>query len=195
MARTQGSRSSTSASPDLKSDRVVLGRVAGAHGVRGFLRIRLSGDGPGNLLGAGRVLIAEADKGLADPSPREYEIEEGGRGRPGEARVRLGGVADRDAAEALKGAWVLLAREALPELPAGEHYWFELIGCRVETCEGETIGSVQELWDIGPHDVLVVRDESGRQQLIPTAGPAIQEIDAVAGRIVIDAIPGLLTDS
>lgn len=195
MVRTQGSKSSTSASPDADPARVVLGRVAGAHGVRGFVRIRISGDGPGNLLGAGRVLIAAADKGLADPSPREYEIEEGGRGRPGEARVRLRGVDDRDAAEALKGAWVLTAREALPKLAAGEHYWFELIGCRVETREGETIGSVHELWDIGPHDVLVVRDEAGRQQLIPTAGPAIQEIDTAARRIVIEALPGLLTDS
>ncbi|MDJ0788445.1 MAG: ribosome maturation factor RimM [Myxococcota bacterium] len=192
MDATRGSRSSTSTPPS--AQRVVLGRVTGAHGVRGFVRVRISGDDPGNLLSLSSVMLARAERGPEDPSPRHHEIEEGGRGRPGEARIRLRGVSDRDAAEALRGAWVLAAPEALPKLSSGEHYWFELIGFEVATREGDLVGSVAEIWDIGPHDVLVVRDEAGRQRLIPTAGPAIHEIDDTHRRITIEALPGLLDD-
>jgi 16S rRNA processing protein RimM len=171
---------------------VVLGRVAGAHGVRGEVRVRWLGDGPANLLGASAVVLADPDKGRDDPLPRRFAIEGGDRGRRGEVRLRLAGIAGRDAAEALRGCWVLAEREALEPLPAGEHYWVEVIGCSVETADGEPLGSVRELWDLGPHDVLVVEAPDGSVRLIPTAGPAIRQIDPGAGRVVVERIPGLL---
>ncbi len=163
--------------------------MVGAHGLRGQLRVHLFGDGPGTLLRAPEVALAE-DAG--DASPRWFEVVSAAPGRPGEVRLGLAGVKDREQAEALKGRLVLGRSELLAPLPPGEHYWFELVGCRVSDAEGREIGWVREIWETGAHDVLVVEGEGGAQYLVPTARAFLREVDVAARRIVIEAIPGLL---
>lgn len=176
----------------MSSDRVVLGRVVGAHGVRGLLRVRWLGDGPENLLAMSEIGLADPGRGHEDPAPKIHEVEEGAPGREGEVRLRLRGVADRTAAASLRGCWVVVDRRALPPLSPGEHYWHELLGCRVETTAGAPVGTVREIWETGAHDVLVVSGSDGRERLIPTAGPAIARIDTATRRIVVEDLPGLL---
>lgn len=170
----------------------MLGRVQGAHGVRGRIRVRYFGDGPGNLLGARRVALAAAELGPDDPAPLEFEVEGGGAGRQGEARLALRGIGDRDAADALRGRWVLVSAGALEPLPEGEHYWYELVGCRVESATGAALGVVRELWETGAHDVMVVEDDEGRRRLLPTADALLREVDVRGRRIVVEELPGLL---
>ncbi len=161
----------------------------GAHGLRGQLRVRIFGDGPGNLLCAPEVgLAGDAE----EASPRWFEVASAAAGRQGEVRLGLAGVKDREQAEALKGKLVLGRPEGLEPLPPGEHYWYELVGCRVQDAEGREIGTVREIWETGAHDVLVVEDESGAQHLVPTAREFLREVDVDARRVVIEAIPGLL---
>jgi 16S rRNA processing protein RimM len=167
---------------------VVLGRVVGAHGVGGEIRVRWLGDGPENLLGAKRVELADA-RGLLDPAPLGCEIEGGGRGRAGEVRLRVRGVAGRDAAEALRGRLVLIEASALPPAPPGRVYGYQLVGCRVELPSGECVGRVRELWDAPAQDVLVVVGADGRDRLIPVA--LARELELAARRIVIEDQPGL----
>jgi len=172
---------------------VVLGRVAGAHGIRGQVRVVLLGDDPANLLGAPWVELSFAREAPeADPARRRYEVTYAGPSRPGELRLGLAGVADRDAAAALRGALVLGDAARLAPLAEGEHYWFQLVGCRVETEAGRDLGSVREIWETGAHDVLVIEDAEGRTQLVPAAEPFLRLVDAAARRIVIATVPGLL---
>jgi 16S rRNA processing protein RimM len=168
---------------------VVLGRVVGAHGVRGQIRVRWFGDGPENLLRAKRVELADA-RGLEDPAPLGCEIEGGGSGRAGEVRLTMRGVEGRDAAEALRGRLVLIEASALPPAPAGEVYGYQLVGCQVELPSGESVGRVRELWDAPAQDVLVVAGADGRDRLIPLA--LARELDVAARRIVIEDLPGLI---
>lgn len=167
---------------------MVLGRVVGAHGVRGQIRVRWFGDGPENLLGAKRVELADA-RGLEDPAPLAGEIEGGGRGGRGEVRLTLRGVEGRESAEALRGRLVLIEASALPPAPAGEVYWYQLVGCRVELPGGANVGRVRELWDTPAHDLLVVVGADGRDRLIPVT--LAREVDVAARRIVIEDLPGL----
>lgn len=167
---------------------MVLGRVVGAHGVRGEIRVRWFGDGPENLLRAKRVELADA-RGLLDPTPIGCEIEGGGRGRAGEVRLRVRGVEGRDAAEALRGRLVSIEASALPPAPPGEVYGYQLVGCRVELPSGESVGCVRELWDAPAQDVLVVVGADGRDRLIPVT--LARELDVAARRIVIEDLPGL----
>jgi len=169
----------------------LLGRVLGAHGLRGQLRVRYFGDGPENILGAPRLVLAKPERGIEDPAADEFEIESGAPGRPGEVRLALRGIRDREAAEELKGWLVTGAREHLSPLPEGEFYWYELIGCQVQAAGGRTIGAVKEIWETGAHDVLVVEGEDGRRCLIPTARALMKEVDVEAGRIVVEDLPGL----
>lgn len=167
---------------------MVLGQVLGAHGVRGGLRVRYLGDGPGHLLEANSIFLTP--KG--DARGRSYKIERAGPGRPGEVRVFLRDIASREAAESLRGATVEVPEAALETLPDGEFYWFELVGCSVETEAGEAVGTVRELWETGPQDLLVVKGLDGRDRLIPTTRELVPEIDLEARRVVVVDLPGLL---
>ena len=160
--------------------------------MRGQIRVRCFGDGPENLLGASEVFLADPERGQADPQPERFEIEGGGTGRVGEARLALRGIGDREAAQALRGRWVLTEADLLEPLPEGEFYWYQLLGCRVEVAGGEAVGTVREIWDGGAHDVLVVRGEDGRDRLIPTARELMREVDLEQNRIVVTDLPGLL---
>jgi 16S rRNA processing protein RimM len=171
------------------ANRVVLGRVVGAHGVRGAIRVRYFGDEPQNLLRARKVALASRHE---DPEPRVFAVTGGRAGSRGHLRLELEGIGDRDAAQALVGTLVLGEAAALVPLPPGEFYWHQLVGCRVEGHDGREIGTVRELWETGASDVLVVEDAGGQRRLIPAAESLLREVDVDARRIVIEVIPGLL---
>jgi 16S rRNA processing protein RimM len=169
--------------------RVELGRIVGAHALRGEVRVRYFGDGPDTLLDAERVWLGESRD---DPLARAYAVLRAGTGRALEVRLALEGVQDRDAAEALRGRLVLVETADLAPLEADDYYWHELVGCAVETVEGVAVGVVRELWDAGRHDVLVVEAADGGQVLVPTAREIMTEVDREARRIRIAPVPGLL---
>jgi 16S rRNA processing protein RimM len=191
MEQTVGSTSSTEDAPRAASTAAVvaLGRVLGAHGLRGQLRVGVFGADPTNLTRASRVRLSQDAE---DSNAREYEVESVAPGRRNELRVALVGVADRDAAEALRGCYVLGRAAELEPLAPGEYYEYELVGCRVEDLDGRDLGVVREIWETGAPAVLVVVDDSGAERLIPAADGILQEVDVEARRIRIDAIPGLL---
>jgi 16S rRNA processing protein RimM len=169
--------------------RVIVGRIAGAHGIRGEVRVELRSSAE-LMLGLQRVALSRL--GVDDPQATETEIEGGTPASPGEVRLTLRGVADRDAAEALRGELLLADTNDLPPLPSGSHYWFELIGCEVARASGERIGEVAELWETGAaHDVLVVAGDDGKQRLIPMVGALLQNVDVAAKRIVLEDVAGL----
>jgi len=172
-------------------DGVVVGRVVGAHGLRGELRVRLLGEEANNLSAGSGVSLAREE---GDPKAVEARVRAIGSGRRGEARLALEGVDSRDAAEALRGRLVLAPAARLDPLAEGEYYQYELVGCRVEDAGGRFLGVVQGIWETGAPDVLVVAEGEGsrREHLIPAAGEILREVDLGARRIVIDAPPGLL---
>jgi 16S rRNA processing protein RimM len=109
-----------------------------------------------------------------------------------EVRLMLADVEDRESAAKLRGRLVMVESGQLEPLTEGEYYHYQLLGCRVEGEDGRTLGTVREIWPTGAADVLVVEDAEGGQQLIPTGGDFLQEIDVSARRIVVQVIPGLL---
>ena len=174
---------------DQHQQRIVLGEIMGPHGLHGEVRVRIAGDGPELLLSAEAVWLG---KSPTDPEARRYRVHGCGPGRKGEVRLRFDGVEGREAVGRLVGMLVTSPVTLLPELPAGEFYWHELIGCQVESEGGLQAGTVREIWQTGAHDVLVVEDEDGVRRLIPTAAELMKDVDLVARRIVVADLPGLL---
>jgi 16S rRNA processing protein RimM len=169
--------------------RVIVGEVAGAHGIHGEVRVRALADAA-LLLGTKRFALSRS--GPDDARAREVENQGGTTGRAGEVRLALAGVADRDAAEALRGTLVLANVADLPRLPAGSHYWFELVGCAVETATGERVGRVHAVRDTGaPYDVLELLGDDGRTRLIPLASALLRSVDVAGRRIVLEDVAGL----
>ena len=152
--------------------RVALAAVAGAHGVKGELRLKLFADSAASLARHPRLYVGGHEFALSD-------IRDGGK----TAIARFEGIADRSAAEALRGALVEVDRAALPPLDEGEYYHADLIGLTCFSVEGETVGSVVAVENFGAGDLLDIELTNGKRALIPFK-PGIA--DLVDARIVLD---------
>lgn len=158
--------------------RVVIGRVSGVYGIAGWVKVFSYTRPRENIFNYSPWLLGTR------AGWREAALQEGGVHGKG-LIARLQGITDRDAARALMGCDIAIARAQLPPLPAGEYYWHDLIGLTVVNRAGEELGEVTELQETGANDVLVV---SGRERrLIPVVmDEVILEVDLDAGRIRVD---------
>jgi len=158
--------------------RILLGRVLGAFGVRGELKLQSFTDPASMLLKYQPWILVQRGA--------EREIE-GARGRDTNKGVvlTLPGVEDRDAAEALAGTEVWVPRARLPKPKPGEYYWVDLEGLRVVNREGIELGKVSYLFETGANDVMVVAGD--RDRLIPfLTEQFILEVDFEAGLVTVD---------
>jgi 16S rRNA processing protein RimM len=151
--------------------------------------VRYFADAAEDLLSIEHVALGRDE---ADREAERFEVEEVVPGRRGELRLRLVGISDRDAAEALRGRAVLVEPRELRPLPEGEYYEYQLLGCRVEGEDGRVVGTVRGVWETGAADVLVVEDEAGERHLVPAAAELLREVDPAGRRIVVDLPPGLV---
>ncbi|MEJ2514687.1 MAG: ribosome maturation factor RimM [Gammaproteobacteria bacterium] len=161
--------------------RVVIGRVSGLFGVRGWVKLFSHTRPADNLLGFREVELKVG--GAWEP----FRLAEGRRqGRTLVARFE--GIDDRDAAAALVGAELACRRESLPETGEDEYYWDDLVGLEVVNRDGTEFGRVDRMMETGAHDVMVVSGD--RERLIPfTPGMHVVEVDLDHGRIVVDWDP------
>ena len=158
------------------ADLVVVGRVAGAHGVRGWIKVVPFSDARDSVLRATtRWWLGRAVHEVLDSRPQGTAVV-----------AQLRGTSDRDAAEALKGAEVAISRAAFPVVGADEYYWIDLIGCEVSNPAGIVLGTVTELQDYGAHPVLAVRGRDGVGRLIPFVDRHVLSVDLAGRRIVAD---------
>ncbi len=152
--------------------RIALAAVAGAHGIRGELRLKLFSDSTESLSRHDTVYVGGAKRRL-------LSVRDGGK----TAVIRLEGIADRSAAEALRGTLVEIDRSALPPLEEGEYYHADLIGLPAVDGGGNEVGTVVAVENYGAGDLLEVEDGGGRRSLIPFRDGIA---DLVEGRIVLD---------
>ena len=152
--------------------RVALAAVAGAHGVKGEVRLKLFSASAESLARHKILFVGGAERRLID-------VREGGKA----AVARFEGVADRSAAEALRGSLVEVDRDSLPPLEDGEYYHADLLGLPCEDQQGEPAGTVVAVENFGAGDLIEVEQEGGKRSLIPFRDGVA---DLVDGRIVLD---------
>ncbi|MGB3551424.1 MAG: ribosome maturation factor RimM [Candidatus Binatus sp.] len=162
-----------------------VGRITGAHGLKGALRLRPDNPDSDSLEQVARVFLESAGQ------TREFRLTGLTRLNATTRRITLEGVADVNAAEALKGAVVMLAAEDVPAAKPGEFYYYEAIGCEVFLTDGSRLGTIEEIFSTGAHDIWVVRD-SEREVLVPVIEDVVKAMDFAARRVTIEPIPGLL---
>ncbi len=169
------------------SQETVIGRITSVFGVKGWLKVYSYTDPKEGILSY-RNWTLDLD-GRRIPA----RLEEGRRQGQGIV-VRLKGVDDRDVALTYCGAEVRVDTDALPELPDGEFYWFQLEGLDVFTVEGECLGKVHHLIETGSNDVLVVQPTresiDQRERLIPyLPDQVVREVALAGSRMVVDWDP------
>lgn len=160
---------------------VVLGRISGVYGVKGWVRIYSYTSPRANILDYSPWFL----KGRAGWERRELE-----KGRPhGKGVVaKIKGCDDRDRAAELVHREIAVERSQLPETGPGEYYWADLKGLKVFTLDGVDLGTVDHLFETGANDVIVVTGE--RERLIPYLwGDVIREVDLDAGVMTVDWDP------
>ena len=160
-----------------KPERVCLGVIAGAHGVRGLVKIKSFTEDPEDVAAYGPVTDETGRKRLM--------IKVKGRAK-GLVLAELEGVRDRDQAQALHGLQLYVARDALPRLEEEEtFYQADLIGLAAEDPEGRALGRVVAVPNFGAGDLLEVLDLDQVSQFYPFTRAVVPEVDLEAGRVVI----------
>jgi 16S rRNA processing protein RimM len=156
------------------SDQVTLAAIAGAHGISGEVRLKLFAEGVDSLKRHKSFQAGERLLTLKSVKP----------GSAG-AIARFAEIADRSAAEALRGTLLTVPRDALPPLADGEYYHADLIGLACVDAEGAPLGTVAAVENFGAGDLLEIERPDGKKALIPFR-PGVA--DLVDGRIVADPV-------
>ncbi|MEZ0366681.1 ribosome maturation factor RimM [Mycobacterium sp. pUA109] len=167
---------------------LTVGRVVKAHGITGEIVVEVRTDDPDARFVPGAALRARKSGG----PERSYVIdtvrEHGGR-----LLVRLAGVADRDAADALRGSLFVIDSDELPPIEdPDEFYDHQLEGLRVQTTAGQRLGTVTEVLHTAAGELLAVRREGAAELLVPFVAAIVTSVSLEAQTIEIDPPEGLL---
>ncbi len=169
-------------------DLVLVGRVAGAHGIRGGLRIHSYAESM-DFFQKGAAIQVVLPDGKMNTMTIEWASPHG-RG----VRMGLASVDDRDRAERLVGSSLYVQRDRLPVLEEDTYYWHELIGLDVYDTNGSVMGRLDQVIPTSANDVYVVHgdtDGGRREILIPAIAKVVRDIDLERGIMVVDPPEGL----
>jgi 16S rRNA processing protein RimM len=172
-------------------DHLVVGFVSKPHGIRGEVYVQPLTDHPEGIFAPGVVLFPGAEDGRSpdvDAPPLRVEA---ARPMKRGLLVRFGGMRTRNDAEELRGTYLLSPVEDLAPLGEGEVFYHDLLGLEVETVGGGRVGTVREVFEQSPSDLLEVRTPRGTL-LIPFVRAVVVEVDLDGGRLVVDPPDGLL---
>lgn len=165
-----------------------VGKIVGAHGVKGNLKIYSYADSVSVFKPGSSILVGRTGK-----TEKYYTIK---WAKPHGKFILLSfkGIENRNAAETLIGSELFIERTALPELEEGVYYWVDIIGLSVFTADNQYIGHVESILATGSNDVYVVKDpnkEHNNEILIPAIESVVLDIDFENKRMRVNLPEGL----
>jgi len=154
-----------------------MGRIAAPFGIKGWIKVQPYSEDPGTLMDFASWRLGRGEQ------QAHYSVE--AVQDHGKALVaKLAGIDDRDAAYALRGQAISVAKRDLPPPEENEFYWSDLIGLTVVNREGAELGKVDSLMEGGANDLLVVK--GAREHLIPFVAAFVGKVDLAGGTIEVD---------
>lgn len=162
---------------------ILLGRVLGAHGIRGALSIKLDNPDSQSLKPGIRVQLTRPHL-----PPQILEVEKLQAGRI----LYVVGMHDRNTAETYRQAQILIRRADLPELESDEHYLNDLLGAAIVDADGKVLGTIASFADNNAQILIEMRTVDGHFALIPFVEPLVLEVNEAEKRIVVELPEGLL---
>jgi 16S rRNA processing protein RimM len=165
---------------------LVVGRIGRPHGVRGELTVEVRTDDPEARFAPGAVLRTE-------PAERGPLTVAEARPRSGGLVVAFAGVADREAADTLRGTVLVVDAASLPPLADDDEFYdHQLVGLVAVDPSGARLGTVADVVHSPASDLLAVRGADGREHLVPFVRDIVPTVDVPGGRVVVDPPEGLL---
>lgn len=165
--------------------RVCLGVIAGAHGIKGLVRIRSFTAAPQSIGAYGPLQDEKGEQRFALDLVGE---------RKGVLIAHIAGVEDRNAAERLKGVRLYVRRSDLPEPGTEEFYQTDLVGLDAIRDDGARLGTVHAVHDFGAGAILEIADSAGKTMLVPFTTAAVPQVDVAGGKLVVTP-PAELVDA
>jgi 16S rRNA processing protein RimM len=169
---------------------LVVGRISKAHGIHGELAVEVRTDDPERRFAPGTIVAT-------DPDDRGPLTVVRARAHAGRLLVSFAEVADRSAAEALRGTLLVADSATSPATEDPDEFWdHDLVGLAVVTVDGVALGDVSEVLHLPGQDALVVhRPEPEGEVIVPFVAAIVPDVDVGNGRVVVDPPPGLLDDA
>jgi 16S rRNA processing protein RimM len=173
---------------------IELGAISEAQGLQGQVKVRPHSSDPVALLSSKTVwlsLVPRRDAGVAasveQASLTQYKVKSA-KMHSGNVVVALEGVTDRDQAIALKGARILVARDAFPKAESDSYYWVDLIGCQAINLQNDVLGEVFDVTENGAHGVIAIGDATTKEikYLVPFVKEVVQTVDLPNKAITLD---------
>jgi 16S rRNA processing protein RimM len=164
---------------------LVVGRIGHAHGVKGEVSVEVRTDDPDRRYAPGAVLATDPPEHgpLTIVSVRDHK---------GRLLVRFDGVADRDEAERLRGALLVVDAATSGDTEDGEWWDHDLVGLAAVTTDGRALGTVADVVHVPGAPLLAITGTDARELLVPFVASIVPEVDVAGGRLVVDPPPGLL---
>ena len=160
--------------PDAGNERIVIGRVGAAHGIRGELRIIPLTDFPERFAALREVMVGDELLHIESVKPQGKNF-----------LMRFREYTVREDAQKLAGRLLTVARAEAAPLDEGEYYVFDIVGLTVYDEENNELGTVENVLRTGSNDVYAVRSEDGREILIPALRKVVRTIDVPNGRMTV----------
>lgn len=162
------------------SERLVVAKVRGLHGLRGDVRVEVLTDQPERRFKPGAVLFPEGGSSALTVASAAAVVDGPGW------RVRFKEIADRSSAEALRERYLEVALGPEDSLAEGTYYWHELMGLEVTSPDGTVLGTVHDVYEVGETEAVVVRGGPAGEFDVPLVRALIVEFEPRAGRFVVD---------
>lgn len=169
----------------MKQEYFEIGQIVNTFGIKGVVKVNYFTDDPLEFEKLKTILVEKNKKLL------EFEIEEA-KLHKNQVLLKLKGINDINEAEKYKGCYIKLPREKAKKLPENTYFIADLIGIDVFTDNGELLGKVDDIYNSGSADIYVIKNELGKQILLPGIKEVIKEIDVDNEKIIVHLIDGLI---
>ena len=162
-----------------------IGQIVNTHGVKGYVKIKPFTDDINRFDDLEKIYIEKNN------NKKEYEIEEV-KYHKGMVLMKLKGVNTPEEAELLRNYYLKVKREDEPELEEGTYYIVDLIGLDVYSDEEELLGKVDYIYNTGSSDIYVVKNDEGKEILLPAIKDVLKQVDLENKKIIVHIIEGLI---
>lgn len=162
-----------------------IGQIVNTFGIKGMVKIKPFTDDINRFDDLEKIYIEKNN------NKKEYEIEEV-KYHKGMVLMKLKGVNTPEKAELLRNYYLKVKREDEPELEEGTYYIVDLIGLDVYSDDGKLLGKLDDIFNTGSNDIYVIKDELGKQILLPAISDVVKDINLEEKKIIVHILNGLI---
>ena len=162
-----------------------IGQIVNTFGIKGMVKVKPFTDDIKRFDSLKKVYIEK------NSNKKEYEIEEV-KYHKNMVLIKFKGIENIEQAERLRNSYLTISRDSAEELEEGRYYVVDLLGMEVYTDEQILLGTLEDIFNTGSNDIYVVKNEEGKQILLPAIQDVIKKIDIENKKVIVHLLPGLV---